>query len=480
MYPMTKQEAGPAYWTVLFNYAAQFPEYPTDSQRAHANSYIRNIVDSFVCQECVGHAREYMAMSPVQSDNRKALVKWMCGLKNNANRQEGKKEIDCDVFYEGNLGQGGCPTCSVINQTPVYKGVTRVQQPYDNSFYNIYDWDKRYPSLKRSFNFDGPANPGAPPYTQATQPGSPIVPAASAQGQTPLANQQSLQNPYMLGLDEISKPVEEELDGILKPLDNIYAFPASVVGVKPSEFNLAYTPEMTANLFQLINQMFLTNFGSMATTFLTSVSLLGISVFAKNNISHYDKLFMQNTIASLLFHTMNFINPRIKDEILPSGTEFIEGLMAMDFEKIKKSLIYNYEAENSTDDLMAMLKHRGKGGSKGGGLIDMEKLKVPKASLLGGGAASSFQASTIRDLQSASQRGFDSRLGGVGSLGGGASNTGVLNKNDIERMFNSRRSSRLMSDYTYNKNLFGSTTPDFGMLDDVNDEYGYIIDNNLF
>lgn len=469
---MTKDEAGPHYWTVLFNYASQFPDYPTSNQRLHANTFIKDNINAFVCKECISHAYDYMSLHPIQSDNKKALVKWVCGLKNNANRHAGKAEVDCEAFYANNIGSGGCTTCSVINESPSYKGVSSVQKTYDESFYNIYDWDKRYPSLKRSFNFDGPASPGSPPPTP------PMVPSATPMNQQPIAGQQSLQNPYLAGLDDFTKPVEEELDGVLKPLDNIYAFPASVVGIKSNEMNLAYTPEMATNLFQLLNQMFLTNFGSMFTTVLSSLGLLGVSIFAKNNLGHYDKLFVQNVTASLLFHTMNFINPRIKDEIIPSGTEFIEGLMAMDFEKIKKSLLYNYEGENSTQDLMAMLKN---GKMKGkDGLIDMEKLKIPKSSVLGGAAASSFQASTIRDIQNSSQRGFDSRLGGVGNLGGGASNSGVLNKNDIERMFNQRRSSRLMSDYTYNKNLFSGYTPDFGILDDTNDEFAYILDNNLF
>lgn len=477
MFPQSKEEAGRATWAVLFNYAAQYPQNPTRDQRLHANNYIKDNINAFVCKDCINHSYAYMSSNPIATENREALVKWLCGLKNHSNRNEGKPEIDCQEFYNNNIGPG-CSTCSIINTKEVYKPVAK-KMDFNDDFFSVYAWEKRYPSLKKAFNFDGPPQPGVNP--------NPTLSGSSTPISGP-ANQESLStNPFTVGLDDFSKPVEEELDGVLKPLDGIYTFPAQMVGIKPSEFNLAYTPEMAANLITLLNQMFLTNFGSLFSTFVGGVGLLGVSIFAKNNLGHYDKLFLQNLTASMLFHTLNFINPRIKDEVLPSATEFFDGLMTMNFEKVKHAMLYNYKGGNgdSPEELLDMLRAgKGSGLKVKNGIIDMDSLKQPKTSLLGGGASNSFQASTIRDLQASSQSAYDGRLGGVGSLGGGASNSGVLNKSDIERMFNSRAKYRgngtSMQDFTYSRSILGGYSPDFGMLDDAEQEFSYILDNNLF
>jgi hypothetical protein len=432
-YPQPKEIAGKSYWQTLFNIAASYSDHPDRSEKIDMHNLIKSIISKFTCQECIQHAFEFMRRHPAELDNKESLTKWLCKLKNNSNRIEGKDEIDCDIFVMNSINrEGGCHSCSIqpikapsvnisIPKTPSIPLTPAVKKTveYDPGFESVLNWDKRYPSLKQAINIESER-------VQATGNNAVVVSPEPPIGDP---NYLASQYPSLAGLDPIPTgiPQEETLDGIIKPLDSIYAGPANIMGIKPHEMNLAYTPEMLTNTVSLLTQIYLTNFGSLLTTLLSSISLLGISVFAKNSMSHYDRMFIQNVTASLLFHNLNFINPRIKDEVVPHAQTFFEGVTSMNFDKVKEALLYGHKSESSAADksaqeLLEMLETKN-------GKIDMSKL----------------------DLRT--------KHGGSGS-------SGSLSTNELEKMLGGGKSST-------------PSNTNYSVLGQSQDKFSYILDNNL-
>ena len=459
-YPQSKDDGGPHYWHVLFNVAATYPSNPSRSDKIETNNLIRSLISKFTCQSCIHHAFDHIAQNPIDLENRESLMKWMCGLKNNANMHQGKGAIDCSEFVRTSLSKdGGCKTCAIVPDTPDPVLTPKVEIPVskkveykpDPNFESVWNWQTRYPSLKRSLQI----STDEPLATTTTT----VTPVDSM-------DDLSTRYPSLQGFETVQPCRQEELDGVLKPLDGLYSFPAALTDTKPHEVNLAYTPEMVANLSSLLSQMYLTNFGSLLTTIVSGLGLFGVSVLAKNSISHYDRIFIQNVVASLLFHSLNFINPRIKDEVIPSAQKFFEGITTLNFEKIKGAMLFNYEnPEVQPGELMQMMAE--------GAVVDMDRLKVPKMSYMAG-PGHSFAASSIRDMQSASQSQFDQRLGNMGSVGNGV----APSKETLERMYHNRAQNNMSSikDYTIQRS---ASPAQWSLINQMNDKYDYILDNSL-
>jgi len=475
VYPQDRAEAGKHYWSVLFNVAAQYPDHPTRDDKVDTNNFIKSTIKRFTCHECIDNAFDYIRKHPIESDNRESLMKWLCGLKNNANEHEGKETINCDQFILNSLNaEAGCKTCTLtpikapsVNLNPPKPANTVVPTPavvtqtpkrtyeLDPEFESVWNWDKRYPSLKKSLNIENREESvkiGGSGAEESTEEFSERYP--SLQG---------------FGFGERKQSQEEELDGVIKPLDSMYAIPAQIAGIKPHEMNLAYTPEMLTNTVSLITQVYFTSFGSLFTTVLSSLGLLGVSLFAKNNLSHYDRLFLQNTTASMLFHSLNFINPRLSQEVIPAAQQFVEGLMTMNFDKIKEAFLFGHKSEESekaksAQELLEMLET----GGVVNGKVDMDRL-----------AKMGPHAFSARDIQNASQP--SGTLGGIASGGfapdlrttggyGFKGTAGALTKDDIERMFNEKARYNVSNNHT---------NPNYGVLGAVEDKYGYILNNEI-
>ena len=143
----------------------------------------------------------------------------------------------------------------------------------------------------------------------------------------------------------------------------------------------------------------------------------------------------------------------------------------MNFEKVKGAILYNYEGAGSAtpEELMAMME--------AGAVVDMDRLKVPKMSYMGG-PGHSFASSSVREMQNASQGAFDSRLSGVSAQGSGIGNGVSPSKDVLERMYNDRSkyNSGSMNDFTFRRTM---GNPDMGLLNSVDDRFSYILDNNI-
>lgn len=391
VYPESKESSGPSFWKVLFNSAAKYPQHPSKEERSDINNYIKSIIKRFPCEECVDHSFDYIRSHPIENDNRENLMKYLCGLKNTSNKHEGKPEIDCNDFTMKSINN--LQECSTCNIEPVNAPITTIPPPKKvqtytplipsspiyqgglGSYVNMNSLLDRYPMIKRSMNL----NPSSAYQTQIP-PQQAIQVAIPPQQAMPIAqipgsiNELSAKYPSLAGLnlDIDTKDPQEELVGVLKSLDALYTVPSQAMGIPPSQMNLAYTPEMLTNGASLLTQMYLTNAGSMLTTLLSSLTLIGVSVLAKNSIASYDRLFIQNIAGSLLFHTINFLNPRSKDDLMPDLKKLFEGLTKMDVDKIKESLLFSSKDEKSGSSkhatkLMHMLNSKK-------GIVDMKAI----------------------------------------------------------------------------------------------------------
>ena len=126
----------------------------------------------------------------------------------------------------------------------------------------------------------------------------------------------------------------------------------------------------------------------------------------------------------------------------------------------------NYEnPEVQPGELMQMMAE--------GAVVDMDRLKVPKMSYMAG-PGHSFAASSIRDMQSASQSQFDQRLGNMGSVGNGV----APSKETLERMYHNRAQNNMSSikDYTIQRS---ASPAQWSLINQMNDKYDYILDNSL-
>jgi hypothetical protein len=387
-YPQDKEVAGTHYWNVLFNSAAKFPDNPSVIEKNDITRYVTDTVNRFTCDNCVANAQEYIRNNPIDASSKKALVKWLCGLKNNANEDAGKEAIDCDLFLKNSLiVEPSCETCSATRKV-VKSVIPKVPMPVlDQKYMNVWNFADRYPSLKRAMAYTGTEIQSTTTSAAAAAPAQ-ATPVTAAPPGPPTSNDLSNRYPSLaqFGIEDADGPpgpVSEDLNGILKSLDPMYTLPAGLVGISPSQMNLAYTPEMLSNGVSVITQMYLTNAGSMLTSLITSMSLVGISIAAKNNIANYDRLFIQNVAGSLLFHTMNFMNPRIKGDVLPDLKKLLEGLLKMDVPKIKEALLFgDKNSENNSDakHLIEMMDNKH-------GKVDMKKMDLRSTSGNGLGSA---------------------------------------------------------------------------------------------
>lgn len=439
VYPQSKNEAGPAYWQTLFNIAANYPDNPTRSDKIDTSNLIKSIISRFVCKDCIDHAFEFINQHPIKLDNKEELMRYLCSLHNNANVHEGKPEINCNDFVMNSLNRSsGCKTCSLGSfRAPSVN--TKNNEPLPPApkttlpnIGSVTSWESRYPSFqKRALMGESITTTVTP--TAVTPSISSKYPSLAGMGLEPT--------------ETLITEQKEELDGILSPLDSIYAIPANLVGIKPQEMNLAVTPELVSNLTSMVSQIYMTNFGSIFTSALGGLGLFAISLFAKNAIGHYDKLLIQNISASLLLHTLNFLNPRIREEMITDGGKMFEGVTSMNFDKVKEALLYgHHKDEKSNKELM-------------GEIIDMNKLHKSYAGELN-------IKSSVPDLR---------------MLGANQTTTAPLTRGDIEAKFHSRSQLRSPLEHAYNRrNQMRPPEPDLTMLDQMEDSYGHILDSDLF
>lgn len=195
----------------------------------------------------------------------------------------------------------------------------------------------------------------------------------------------------------------------------------------------------------------MTNLGGMTISGLGGLGLFIIAMFAKNGIGRYDRLLLQNISSSLIMHTLNFLNPRIRDEMMEDGGKLIEGVTSLDFDKIKSSLLFagKEEKEKSNKELLKQV-------------INMDKL--PRA------------YSAAKDPLN-----LKSKVGDLRMLGTNSTTTAPMTRADIEAKFRERNQLSSPLDHASDPyNIRRPNDPYNSILDEMDDQYGHILDSTLF
>ena len=452
VYPEDKSQSGSHYWHVLFNIASQYSLTPTRADKIDMSNLIKSIIAKFPCQKCVSHAFDFINQHPIRLDNREDLMKYLCELKNHSNQDEGKEPIDCNNFVLNSLNNssGGCHSCSLGSFKAPYVN-TKNNEPLPvpvpvkktlPNLGNVLAYETRYPSFQ---NLQKRAMFGGETITSGIQ--------------QPSSQDLASKYPSLAEIDPnavsntIEHEKEEELDGLLTPLDGIYSIPAGMVGIKPQEMNLATTPEIISNMVSMLSQIYMTNLGGMTVSGLGGLGLFIISMFTKNGLGRYDRLLLQNISSSLIMHTLNFLNPRIRDEMMEDGGKLIEGITSLDFDKIKSSLLFagkeEKDKEKSNKELLKQV-------------IDMDKL--PRA-----------YASATDPLN------LKSSVNDLRMLGTSSTTTAPMTRGQIESRFRERNQlSSPLDHVTDPYSIRRPHEPYDSMIDSMDDQYGYILDSSIF
>ena len=124
---------------------------------------------------------------------------------------------------------------------------------------------------------------------------------------------------------------EEQSGGIISYLDSMYQLPAEWAGLRAHELNMAYTPEIIVNSITLLARSNLSNLGSALFGFAASLSLILTGIFAKNGLTHGDRVLLQNMSASFLMNTLSYANPKIADSVILDGRYLLAQIMGGQF-----------------------------------------------------------------------------------------------------------------------------------------------------
>ena len=104
--------AGPQYWGVIHNIAAQYPDNPTETDKRQTRQFFNYLLDNFVCFECVKESKEYLSRHPIDLDSRKGLTQYFEDMHNTVNAKLGKPQFAIELKSVSH-DAATCPTCKV-------------------------------------------------------------------------------------------------------------------------------------------------------------------------------------------------------------------------------------------------------------------------------------------------------------------------------------------------------------------------------
>ncbi len=114
-YPVDRERAGSAWWSVIHNMAAQYPSKPTEIDRRKMRNFLNYLISNFVCIDCVNHAAAYIKNNRIDFSSRNSLSEYFCRMHNDVNQKLGKPIVDCDSILDGKHVRTDTATCTTCN-----------------------------------------------------------------------------------------------------------------------------------------------------------------------------------------------------------------------------------------------------------------------------------------------------------------------------------------------------------------------------
>mmetsp|Transcript_17701 Transcript_17701/g.43232 ORF Transcript_17701/g.43232 Transcript_17701/m.43232 type:complete len:204 (-) Transcript_17701:244-855(-) len=98
--PPNAGELGRGTWTYLHSLAAYYPDEPTEELQQRMISFLDTFAETYPCEYCAYHMREYLKTNPPEVETRRKFSIWMCEMHNDVNKRQGKPTFDCSKVDE--------------------------------------------------------------------------------------------------------------------------------------------------------------------------------------------------------------------------------------------------------------------------------------------------------------------------------------------------------------------------------------------
>lgn len=128
-YPLSKESAGPHFWTVIHSIGAKYPAKPTEDDVKETKSLLSGIMKrGFPCDNCVDDSKS--DIENLNFSNRKTLYESICEMHNKVNKKLNKPVVDCSTTLKL---MDDCPTCTiptVQKDDPVGLNINELKRSY--------------------------------------------------------------------------------------------------------------------------------------------------------------------------------------------------------------------------------------------------------------------------------------------------------------------------------------------------------------
>lgn len=95
--PLDRAEVGHSSWNLLHTLAANYPDNPTEEEKAHAKAIIYGLAALYPCHVCAADFRENVRLNPPKVDTRNDFVLWLCEQHNRVNEKLNKPLFNCNI-----------------------------------------------------------------------------------------------------------------------------------------------------------------------------------------------------------------------------------------------------------------------------------------------------------------------------------------------------------------------------------------------
>lgn len=129
--------------------ANNYPITPNPSDKETFRLTFNNMLRYMPCQDnCVANTRAFESKNPMRLDSRKDLKTWLCELKNDDNKRQGKEVYDCSSLVNDN--NNICHDCTVPAVAKDNQKVITDSTGYDRGVENSHAQDAVTDALQKS------------------------------------------------------------------------------------------------------------------------------------------------------------------------------------------------------------------------------------------------------------------------------------------------------------------------------------------
>jgi FAD-linked sulfhydryl oxidase len=368
-YPLSKQTWGSSLWNYLHTMATNFPNSPRRSDKLEARESLYHFVKNIPClSPCRTSAINYMKVNPPNLESKEGYFDWTVNFHNFVNRKLGKPEqqvkLNNDVIIEEKLsGERSALTMESlfgINSTRHKEELMAEPTSLDSEF------QSKYPQYNSIIKGDVPV-------------------------------EQAVQDGVISQEERFPQTQNESRDNSLSSLEGGYRWIEEHLGVRASDLNLTFTPQLLGGIVQNLTISNLSPFANFSLSLLAAISMFAVGIFNRNNMGYGDRLLLQGFTASYVSSMVELLNSKNRGDVIAGGSRFVElasGWGSTD-EPVKKLLDVIIETPEKYRD-----RTQGKG--------EFTPLSGFEATLVDDPAFAGQSIKSTRDLQAGGLRNLDS------------------------------------------------------------------------